>query len=596
MVTAAFQLTPEQEEISRYLRDEKGNLMVVARAGSGKTSTLVEMARVMREPSALCLAFNKSIATEMQERLPSNCTASTLNSVGFRAWGASRGMRMELDTSKNTRIIYKLLDDVPKEERDSWDSEIVGNLPRIVATAKVSGFLPAGIPRTDSILSEEEFFEGIEYELEEPQRWIVMEALRLSWLEALEGKIDFDDQILCPTLDHDASFRSYPVTFIDEAQDLSLLNHRMVSKIVKNNRLVVVGDPCQAIYGFRGANEDSMSLLGDMFSMDERKLTISFRCDRSIIENVHWRAPDMRWRDGAGEGEVRTLKSWGEQDIPNDSAVLCRNNAPLLASFINLLLAGRMPTLGNKEVVYTFVKILQSFGPTGMRADDVLKRIDAWEEKTKKTRKGEDAKDNIADTAQCLRSVVEFKGSLGEAIGFLRDAADRKGNIMLSTVHRAKGLEYDTVSILDVELIKSIGQDPNIKYVAETRARHTLSYISSAGYTTVLEQKEAEEAGKNKAEAEIEADVEIEAESVPKEEDTYLAPVGGWTCFHCGETFTTEGSASDHFGERPGDVAACRIKSGEERGLVMQIRRLQSKIRGLEAEVTYLQENPTIPA
>ena len=36
---------------------------------------------------------------------------------------------------------------------------------------------------------------------------------------------------------------------------MSLLNHRMIEKIVKTNRLVIVGDPFQAIYAFRGANE-----------------------------------------------------------------------------------------------------------------------------------------------------------------------------------------------------------------------------------------------------------------------------------------------------------------------------------------------------
>ena len=82
--------------------------------------------------------------------------------------------------------------------------------------------------------------------------------------------------------------------------------------------------------------------------------------------------------------------------------------------------------------------------------------------------------------------------TLGEAIDFLKESVDRKGNIMLSTIHKAKGLEFDTVAILDVDLIKSNGQDPNVKYVAETRARHTLNYITSEGFTTTLEEKKAE--------------------------------------------------------------------------------------------------------
>ena len=57
-----------------------------------------------------------------------------------------------------------------------------------------------------------------------------------------------------------------------------------------------------------------------------------------------------------------------------------------------------------------------------------------------------------------------------------------------------------------------------------------------------------------------------------------------WTCFHCGETFTTQGSARDHFGFDPSCDPACRIKIGAERGLVMALRKAEREIeemRGL---------------
>lgn len=57
----------------------------------------------------------------------------------------------------------------------------------------------------------------------------------------------------------------------------------------------------------------------------------------------------------------------------------------------------------------------------------------------------------------------------------------------------------------------------------------------------------------------------------------YEMPPHGWTCFHCGDTFTTPGSARDHFGFDMSADPACRIKVGEERGLVMALRRLEEK-------------------
>ena len=63
-----------------------------------------------------------------------------------------------------------------------------------------------------------------------------------------------------------------------------------------------------------------------------------------------------------------------------------------------------------------------------------------------------------------------------------------------------------------------------------------------------------------------------------EEPDTYARPAHGWTCFHCGETFTTPGSAEDHFGATPDFVAGCVVKAGSKRGLLMALRRLESAL------------------
>ena len=483
-----FKLTPEQEEIIRFIRDGSGNLGVIARAGAGKTSTLVEMAKAMHEDSALCLAFNKAIATEMQERLPETCTALTLNALGHRAWGFALRTRLQLDTNKVRQLMQEELKRVPNSERVGWTSETVQDIEKAIHTGKAHGFLPSDIPGVDPIYTEDTFFETIDVILPPRAQEVVIDVSRASWNEALQGKIDFNDQILCPTLYRDAGFKSYSITFVDEAQDLSLLNHRMIEQVVKSNRLVIVGDPFQAIYAFRGANEDSMYILMEKFQMAERKLTVSFRCDEAIIENVHWRAPDMQWRTGADEGVVKTLKSWSSQDVPDGSAIICRNNGPLFTAFVSLLQAGRMPALGNKDAVYRFIKILQSLGGMGTSQEVVFGLIDRWEKKARRTNRDDDT---ISDTAISLQTISGMFDTLGEAIDFLQEAASRKGNIMLSTIHKSKGLEFDTVFILDVELIKhtnQTSQDPNVKYVAETRAKHTLNYISSGGFTTALER------------------------------------------------------------------------------------------------------------
>jgi len=67
-------------------------------------------------------------------------------------------------------------------------------------------------------------------------------------------------------------------------------------------------------------------------------------------------------------------------------------------------------------------------------------------------------------------------------------------------------------------------------------------------------------------------------------EETYPKPPHGWTCFHCGETFTTQGAARDHFGFEPSSDPACRIKLGAERGLVMALRKAEQEIADMRQD------------
>lgn len=66
---------------------------------------------------------------------------------------------------------------------------------------------------------------------------------------------------------------------------------------------------------------------------------------------------------------------------------------------------------------------------------------------------------------------------------------------------------------------------------------------------------------------------------VETSEATYTAPKDGWVCFHCGERFRTEGAARDHFGGEPGELAGCQIKAGEERGLLIELRKAQERVK-----------------
>ena len=106
------------------------------------------------------------------------------------------------------------------------------------------------------------------------------------------------------------AFPSAPVLFIDEAQDLSSINRRMIRQIVGfGTRLIAVGDEAQAIYGFRGADHDSMEQLSEQFKMARHKLTITFRCSQSghapceLAPGRHEASPGRARRQGRAYGE-----------------------------------------------------------------------------------------------------------------------------------------------------------------------------------------------------------------------------------------------------------------------------------------------------
>lgn len=69
---------------------------------------------------------------------------------------------------------------------------------------------------------------------------------------------------------------------------------------------------------------------------------------------------------------------------------------------------------------------------------------------------------------------------------------------------------------------------------------------------------------------------------------TYEQPKDGWVCFHCGERYTTWGAARDHFGPSPKSIAACKIKFGDEMGLLMALRKAE--------ELAMLRLDALIPA
>ena len=122
------------------------------------------------------------------------------------------------------------------------------------------------------------------------------------------------------------------MVLVDEYQDLSPVNRAMVGRLCKHSRQIGVGDEAQAIYEFRGADVNAMPDAIAQFNMTTLPLSTSFRCPDAITANVHWHVPDIR------SAKVGGIVARGNvQSIGDNSAVICRYNAPLIALAMDLL-------------------------------------------------------------------------------------------------------------------------------------------------------------------------------------------------------------------------------------------------------------------
>ena len=479
--------TEEQVAIIEEALTGPANILINALAGAAKTSTLRFLCKYMPIEPTLSLAFNKRIADEMAKVLPGHVKAQTMNSVGHRVWGSAVGKRLTLEERKVYNLVKEAVDRLPNHEKGEA-YEIFSDITKAIRSAKTQGYVPRKAPNGRSLCTEDEFFGSLD---EEPDGWfvdIVNGALLEGIRQAYAGLIDFDDQIYMSTL-FGGAFPQYKRVMGDEVQDFSPLNHAMLAKLVgPRTRLLAVGDPWQSIYGFRGAASGSMALLKQRFKMEEMTLSVSFRCAQEIVKNAWSRVPHMKWPEWAIEGTVRSLSEWTEKDIKDASAIICRNNAPLLSCALLLLRAGRGVNLVGTDLGPSLIKTLKKFGDGAMPQKEVLNEIDRWE--AEKLRKARNAA-SIADRAECLRVFANFGPTLGAAIAYAEHIFAARGPIQLLSGHKSKGLEWDTVYHLDPQRVPSpytkpgeeaYEQELNVRYVIETRAKRELFFIRLEDY------------------------------------------------------------------------------------------------------------------
>lgn len=288
---------------------------------------------------------------------------------------------------------------------------------------------------------------------------------------------------------------------VHNCQDLNVAQRELFLRCFKKGtRFVAVGDKNQAIYSFAGADKESFDKLKSLPNTISLPLSISYRCPKRVIKLAQTFVPSIQARDDAPEGSIEYNKSI--QDVQSGDMVLCRNKMPLVTVYMRYLRMGKKAFIRGKDIGLNLIKMLdkteQSILNQDMKSDGVFVRLyDSLFEARNQLmlKRGLDLEDaTLSETILTMYDNIKALETMSEGLSNVTQLkmrinnvfAENSDGICLSTVHKAKGLEADNVYILCKSLMPSrnakqdweLEQELNLQYVAYTRAKSMLAFIS----------------------------------------------------------------------------------------------------------------------
>lgn len=472
-----------QTRIFDFVQYERGNAIINAVAGSGKTTTIVEAIRRIEVecPNNIFLAFNKSIAEELTSR---NVNAKTFHGLCYGPVTKALSIR-QIDSSKTKKIMNKTL---TFEKIKMYGSFV----EKLVSLAKQIGI--------GCLVEDQEHVWNsivLHHDLQlESERASVSEAIAISrnilTLSNSEQSVDFDD-LLYLAVKFGIPLPKYDFVFVDEAQDTNAIQRAILKKILNPDaRIIAVGDPAQAIYGFRGSDSNSLHQIAREFNCSDLELTISYRCPKSVVSLAQIWMDRIQCSVDAKEGTVQELKSMNVSDIKPGDMIVCRTVKPLISIAYRMMkLKNVAPYIMGRDIGLSLISLIKKMNSTSV--DDLQLNLDGWysreiekamtTEQESKIQGIEDKYDSICYLIDDLDKANRSIDSLISVINTLFE--DKQNSATLCTIHKAKGLEADRVIWVNYRKMPSKWarlqwqqeQERNLCYVAATRSKDTLLLV-----------------------------------------------------------------------------------------------------------------------
>jgi superfamily I DNA/RNA helicase len=460
------------------------------------------------------VAFNKAIAEELVQRVPQGVDASTMHAMGnrlvkqaFPHLGRPNAYRVddiiEEITGQNVRTIRR-------------EKPILFNaVKELVGYCKMN-LVGVNIPDPEKFSWVEEINELIRYydvdcngSLADIMD-LIPKVLERCKDVGKDSGIDFDDMIWLPTALNLKVFR-YDLLLVDESQDLNRAQQALARKA--GSRLVLCGDPNQAIYGFAGADSESMERMATELGAEPRgcvvlPLTVTRRCGKTIVDEARKIVPKFEAHETNGVGLVsRALYTYdmtGKKrkfedtylaKVEDGDICICRCNAPLVSQCFMLLKLGRKANILGRDVGQGLISTIKK--QKAENVPDLVGKLSDWlhAEQAKEQAKRNPSEPRLIalqDRHDCLLSFTEGTSSIECIIKKIEDVFtdDRnKGGVDFSSIHKSKGLERKRVFLLEPKeapvphhMAKSLWakqQEMNLRYVAITRAIEEIVFVTS---------------------------------------------------------------------------------------------------------------------
>lgn len=500
-----FEPSSYQTKIFDCVVHGSGNAVIKARAGSGKTATIIAcMKLVQSKKKCIFLAFNKSVKEEIEGKLTGypNCTVKTVHGLGFSMLCSYLDEQPIVDEFKyNTYLRRNIneLSNAPIKDKKKID-EYCDSIIQLLEFSRMN--LAQSKREIEKIAKE--------YSISIDNDEIEVVTKLLKWGKKNLKTVDFTDLVWLPyELDIPPKQNKYDWIFNDEAQDYSIAYVKLFNRCFKRGtRFVSCGDEFQSINQFAGASEQAFNTMINMPNTQVFDLPLSYRCDKSIIKEANTFVPDIIARDDAGLGLVKHDTKLAE--LRDGDLGLARTNGIIFKAYTRLIKMGKACYIkGTDDDKNKLLGIVHKFGVNDslgkdFKCDGLFPRLydDMIMERNRLVKNGLDMIDAINsqqvqtkyDTISSLSTISEGCDTVTSLIDKINKIYSRSDTgICLSTIHKAKGLEANNVHIFCRSTMpqkyaktqSEIQQERNLIYVSITRAKHKLCYVSEKEFPPV---------------------------------------------------------------------------------------------------------------